>query len=58
MAVELEIQDRREQRQHSGIQNLDGAADELALHTVDDIESAVHHQEVLGVGRDEDRDRR
>ena len=58
MAVELEVQDRREQRQHGGVQNLDDATDELALLAVDDVESAIHHQEVLGVGRDEDRDRR
>ena len=34
------------------------AADQPALLAVDDVEPAVHHEEVLGVGRDEDRDRR
>ena len=38
--------------------DLDDAPDELALLTVDDVEPAAHHEEVLGVGGDEDGDRR
>ena len=54
LAVELEEQQRGEQRQHGGVGDLDDAGDQPALLALHHAQAASHHQEVLGVGGHED----
>ena len=58
LAVELEEQQRGEQRQHGGVGDLDDAGDQPALLAVHHAQATPHHEEVLGVGGHEDGDRR
>ncbi len=58
LTIELEEQQRREQRQDRRVRHLDHAGHQPALLAVDNAQSALHHDEVLGVSRDEDRDGR